>query len=233
MAVWLDLLGHGLWFYGVEPIVNSLKTFIPKQVERLDAENYRRDVNDVLRQLDAADHNAFRVLDAWIDTALRTGTPDIEDNVIRALGNALPRDAAGKVNMPEAVQLFRWLVSRRADGFARFVAVMKHDWTAQHIRRAGRQVVDFVSEVERIAREYDYGNIRAFAGRVGERTGGIARDLAEVSRAGARALDQHANIIADRLAIPACTQRIRDTRRREKGSGWEAFKGAFRGPFSY
>lgn len=171
-------------------------------------EDPRPDVMRVIRRLyelgDETGNDEYKVagrrLQDLLDRAERTSEPDLENNVVLALGHVLPRDKDGQLDEEEAILTYRWIAQFSYPEFAVFVRGMTHDPFAQYFReyilrrgpRAFRQLFDQIRGLARqgfealetsIAQAHGVANIQEAAQQVAQWTAAVqARTRRPISK---------------------------------------------------
>jgi len=102
-----------------------------KKIDDLIKDNPRADLLYVLLSLDPAD--AEKLWHRHL-SANRSGLAGAENDFVSVLGQALPRDAQGKIDMERAKQVFSQIAQMDDDKFCQVMEELKHDPIAQHIR---------------------------------------------------------------------------------------------------
>lgn len=129
--VGLDLPG---WIVFIRDIMGDR---VKKQIkERMNAD-YRGEAMTVIFEMTGKDDlkvkAAAEVLLGWLRIAKTQNIPEIEDNVMYALGNVIPYGGDDKMELEKAIRIFTAIGNRNADDFAVFVAAMRDEWINQHV----------------------------------------------------------------------------------------------------
>lgn len=107
-----------------------------KMKERVNAD-YRGEVMTVIAEMtgraEAKVKSSAAVLIERLKVAKATAVPDIEDNVMYALGHVIPYGANDKMELEQAIRIFTAIGGWSPDDFAVFVAGMMDEWINQHV----------------------------------------------------------------------------------------------------
>lgn len=191
----------------VDKMGDRMGDIIVAQTAKVIEEDPRKEVVETILRLKKNNPSAAEVIMRRLETAAKTGKPDIENNVVRALGRMLPKNASGNVDFTEAERVFGEDVATLDDReFAVVVDALKHDALAQYIqekilKRGGEGLRKFVNTIKAAS------STAAFIGGV------TAEILGELDRQAAEALpNMQQRIQAERARIAANVAKLRGGR---------------------
>ena len=123
-----------IWTFGREVAAGRVGDEWLKYTKKVIDEDPRCDIMETIRRLEGVNPAKAKVLFIRLDRAAKTQKPDLENNVMVAMGHLLPRDKDGVVKLDEAVEVFEWLAEKDDAHFAVGVEAMKHDPIIQMVR---------------------------------------------------------------------------------------------------
>ena len=148
-----------------------------KKIEDLLKDNPRTDLLHVLLAMDPADSTILwqRHLEA-----IATGT---ENTFARILGQALPRNAQGQIDMERAKEILTQIAQMDAERFSQIIEELNHDPIAQHIKHYLKHGVSFAEALLEIA-AYSSGVVTRWGKQISQQANCKADEMNNRTRFG-------------------------------------------------
>ena len=129
-------LGNFVYGAGQETVGKVLAEFTEKTRQEM-FYNPRPDFLAAVRKLYYTDRAKADKIRDRLDTATRTSKPDLEDNVVKAIGRLLPYELRGDklvLKEDEAQQVLAWVADLDDTWFAAIIFAMTDDKIAQRVK---------------------------------------------------------------------------------------------------